>query len=115
MPPSVVDFRAVLHLSQVPKHKTSAAFEALATFRVTLFRDGTQIDTGRGSNVLDGPLSALRHLVELLASDPFNPQLSAGEIVTTGTLTRAFPVVAGETWSTAPGDIPLEGISITFR
>jgi 2-oxo-3-hexenedioate decarboxylase len=89
-------------------------FEALLTFRVTLFRDATQIDSGRGSNVLDGPLSALRHLVDLLASDPFNPPLAAGEIVTTGTLTRAFPIAEGETWSTDMAGIPLAGISFRF-
>jgi 2-oxo-3-hexenedioate decarboxylase len=89
-------------------------YEALATFSISLFRDGTKIDTGRGSYVLDGPLSALRHLVELLASDPVNPPLSAGEIVTTGTLTRAFPVHDGETWSTDMVGIPLAGIGFRF-
>lgn len=92
----------------------AALFDSLVTFTVTLFRDGTEIDKGRGSNVLDGPLSALRHLVELLATDPDNPQLSAGEIVTTGTLTRAFPVRDGETWSTDMAGIPLTGIRFTF-
>ncbi len=48
------------------------------------------MERGQGSNVLGGPLSALRHLVELLARDPHNPPLQAGEIITTGTLTRAF-------------------------
>jgi 2-keto-4-pentenoate hydratase len=37
---------------------------------------------------LGGPLSALRHLVGLLASDPLNPLLAAGEIISTGTLTQ---------------------------
>ena len=56
--------------------------------------------TGRAANVLDGPLFALRHLAETLAQDPLSPALAAGEIVTTGTLTRAFPVAAGEEWTT---------------
>src|SRR5215212_2217615 len=64
----------------------------LSTFRIDLERNGTVVDQGRASNVLGGPLSALRHLVEVLANDPVNPPLAAGEIVTTGTLTRAFPV-----------------------
>ena len=34
--------------------------------------------------------------------DVANPPLAAGEIVTTGTLTRALPVAPGETWSTEP-------------
>jgi 2-oxo-3-hexenedioate decarboxylase len=86
----------------------------LSTFGIDLTRDGTVIDQGRAANVLGGPLSALRHLVEVLASDPVNPPLAAGEIVTTGTLTRAFPVVPGETWTTELSGIALDGIAIRF-
>ncbi len=68
---------------------------ALETFDIGLFRNGALADRGRAANVLDGPLHALRHLVDLLARDRLNPPLAAGEIVTTGTLTRALPVVPG--------------------
>jgi len=87
---------------------------ALPAFEIDLFCDGHIVDRGHSANVLDGPLSALRHLVGLLASDPVNPRLAAGEIVTTGTLTRAMPVKAGETWSTAPHGIALDGIRLRF-
>jgi 2-oxo-3-hexenedioate decarboxylase len=40
--------------------------------------------------------------------------LVAGEIVSTGTLTRALPVKAGETWTTKLKGIALEGISLRF-
>ena len=86
----------------------------LSTFEIDLSRNGTIVDHGRASNVLDGPLPALRHLVDLLARDPANPALAAGEIVTTGTLTRAFPVAPGETWTTAPAGVALDGISVRF-
>jgi 2-oxo-3-hexenedioate decarboxylase len=86
----------------------------LASFEIELSRDGTVVDRGRAEHVLDGPLSALRHLVALLARDCANPPLAAGEIVTTGTLTRAFPIAAGETWSTDPIGIPLGGIAVRF-
>ena len=88
--------------------------ENLSTFSIDLKRDGIVVDQGRASNVLGGPLSALRHLVEVLASDPVNPPLAAGEIVTTGTLTRAFPVAVGETWATELTGIALDGIAIRF-
>lgn len=90
-------------------------FAKLPTFEIDLYRNGELADHGQASNVLDGPLTALKHLISVLDADPNNPQIEAGEIVTTGTLTRAFPVVAGETWSTRPGDVPFQGISITFR
>ena len=71
----------------------------LSRFEIDLFRNGAQVDHGVAANVLDGPLFALRHLAETLAKDPLSPPLAAGEIVTTGTLTRAFPVAAGEEWT----------------
>jgi|SRR5579862_707585 len=78
----------------------SARHEALRNFEIDLARNGMVEDHGHAENVLGGPLSALKHLVELLARDPVNPPLAAGEIVTTGTLTRALPVASGETWTT---------------
>ena len=72
------------------------------------------MDRGHASNVLGGPLSAVRHLVELLSHDPDNPPLGAGEIVSTGTLTRALPVKAGETWTTKLKGIELDDISLSF-
>jgi 2-oxo-3-hexenedioate decarboxylase len=86
----------------------------LATFEVELARDGTPVDRGHATNVLDGPLLALRHLVELLAHDPHNPPLAAGEIVTTGTLTRAFPVASGERWTTRLAGLPLPDLGLTL-
>jgi 2-keto-4-pentenoate hydratase len=68
-----------------------------------------------GANVLDSPLFALAHLVELLAIQPEFDQLHAGEIVSTGTLTDAHPVKPGETWSTVFEGLPLPGLKVTFR
>ena len=89
--------------------------EALSGFTITLTRDGEVTDTGGGANVLGGPLTPLRHLVEMLTDDPHNPPLAAGEIVTTGTLTRAFPVAPGERWTTAIEGLPIKGIEIVFE
>lgn len=86
----------------------------LSTFEIDLKRDGTVVDHGRARNVLGGPVSALRHLVDVLARDQINPQLAAGDIVTTGTLTRALPVVPGETWTTKLTGVALDGIRVRF-
>jgi 2-oxo-3-hexenedioate decarboxylase len=86
----------------------------LSTFEIALSRDGEIIDRGRSSNVLGGPLSALKHLVAVLAADTANPPLAAGEIVTTGTLTRAFPIASGQSWRTEPSGVALDGIAIRF-
>jgi 2-oxo-3-hexenedioate decarboxylase len=101
-----------------PRHPIAARAEdwrrTLASFEIDLERDGSVIDRGRAANVLDGPVSALRHLVDLLARDRSNPPLAAGEIVTTGTLTRAVPVSPGETWTTHLAGVALDGIRIGF-
>ncbi len=86
---------------------------ALSDFAIT-FRCGDVTERGHARDVLDGPLSALKHLVGLLEKDNANPQLAAGEIVTTGTLTKAMPVKPGERWTTELKGIPLGGIEIQF-
>lgn len=86
----------------------------LAGFEIGLFRDGAPVGRGHAVNVLDGPVSALRHLVDLLAADQAHQPLAAGEIVTTGTLTRALPVAAGEEWVTELTGVPLEGARVRF-
>ncbi len=86
----------------------------LAGFEIGIYRDGKLMDRGRGSNVLDSPLASLRHLIGLLAEDSSNPQLAAGEIVTTGTLTKALPVKKGEVWHTELRGIALSNARIRF-
>jgi 2-oxo-3-hexenedioate decarboxylase len=101
-----------------PKHRLEdtapALLHALPKFQVEISRNGEVLDRGVGANVLDSPLSALRHLVTLLASDTSNPPLAAGEIVTTGTLTRAFGIAPGEAWATRITGLPVAGISVSF-
>jgi 2-oxo-3-hexenedioate decarboxylase len=101
-----------------PRHAFAPRAEAFAreleTFTIELSCDGRLRDRGRAVNVLDGPLHALKHLVAALAASPHLPPLAAGEMVTTGTLTRAFPVASGETWSTRLSGLPIENADIAF-
>jgi 2-oxo-3-hexenedioate decarboxylase len=106
---------ALLLGPRVPVTGDKAALaRRLAGFTIALSRDGEVQDRGTAANVLDGPLLAIRHLVDVLAADPESPRLQAGEIVTTGTLTRALPIRPGETWSTAIEGVELPGVSVTF-
>jgi 2-oxo-3-hexenedioate decarboxylase len=100
-----------------PRHEIAAGERAtwqaaLADFSVTLLCDGGAVDRGHSSDVLDAPLNALRHLVDLLAEDPDNPALAAGEIVTTGTVTQAFDIAPGEYWQTRIEGLPIGGVSL---
>jgi len=70
---------------------------------------------GFGSTVLDSPVHALLALHQLLQQNPEWPQLQAGEIIATGTLTDAFPISPGETWTTAfAGGLIVPGLSVNF-
>lgn len=86
----------------------------LPIFELTLSRGSADVDRGVGSNVLDGPLSALAYLGKVLAGQPDFQPLAAGEIVTTGTVTDAWPVKCGETWRSHYGSLGLEGLSVRF-
>src|SRR5579859_5932847 len=84
----------------------------LGAFEIDLTCNGALIDRGRSENVLGGPLSALRHLTGLLAADPVNPPLATGEIVATGTLTKAMPIAPGESWTAVPKGIGLDPVRL---
>jgi 2-oxo-3-hexenedioate decarboxylase len=86
----------------------------LPTFELTLRRGEAVIDTGVGANVLGGPPAALAHLARVVAGQPQFAPLATGEIVTTGTITDAWPVVAGETWTSNYGALGLDGLTLTF-
>jgi 2-oxo-3-hexenedioate decarboxylase len=87
--------------------------EKLPAVEARLYHDEALIDRGLGVNVLGSPLLALRHLVELL-SRQHEPALSPGELVTTGVITDAHPVVRGQTWRTQIYGLPLPGLRIEF-
>jgi 2-oxo-3-hexenedioate decarboxylase len=92
----------------------AALAAALPTFALTLRKGDTQVDHGVGANVLDSPALALAHLAKVLASQPRAAPLVAGEIVTTGTVTDAWPVVRGETWSSDYGHLGLAPLRLQF-
>lgn len=95
--------------------RKEAWLHELATFGIELYCNETLEQTGGGSLVLQSPLLALRHLVELLSNDHDNPPLRSNEIVSTGTLTLAMPVRAGESWTTKLRGIALEDIALRFE
>lgn len=102
-------------LVPVDELPTSDWLKLLADFDVILHRDGEEIDRGVARNVLDGPLTALRHFVDGFDGAFFGRYLQAGDLVTTGTITRAFPVRAGEIWTTELTRLPLAGIGLRME
>ncbi len=99
----------------VPVSDIAECARKLREFRIALARDGAVQAAGTGADVLGSPLAAFAHLARVLDGLPQFAPVSAGEVVTTGTLTRALPVKAGETWRTTLEGIELPGLAIAFR
>jgi 2-keto-4-pentenoate hydratase len=87
----------------------------LSECQVMLIKNGTVMDQGKGSNALDHPALALAFLADILAKQPAFDPLAAGEFITTGTLTSALPIKAGEIWQSRYEELPgVEGLTLRF-
>jgi len=90
--------------------------EELKTFDVSLFCNSKKIDKGFGSNVLGNPLNSILYLIDFLHKHNNSQMgLKAGEIISTGTLTKVLPIKDNETWSTQINAISLPDISVCFK
>ena len=86
----------------------------LESLTVDLSCNGEMIETGRGSNVLGNPLAAILHLVSVLEKLADDAPLCAGEIISTGTVTAAYSVRAGQTWRSEIRGTELPGLTVEF-
>lgn len=112
-PDTVADFGLHGRLLVGPRVAVSefaALGEELAALQLELHAGQTRVDNGPGSAVLDGPLSALRVWVDAMASQTPQWPINAGDVVTTGTLTDAWPLQAGQNWTTRLSDPRLRGL-----
>lgn len=85
------------HLEVAPAK--SKLLDNLVALKVVLESDDGLRREGSGRDVLGGPIEALKFLVEELAHFSVSEALQPGEVVTTGTLTEAMPLLSGQTWS----------------
>ena len=100
---------------RVPASRFADLGGELAALRVALSRDGSEVEAGVASIVLDGPLAALRTWLDSMRVDSPHWQVRAGDVVTTGTITDAWPIKAGEHWQTRLSDPRLAGLSLTIE
>jgi 2-oxo-3-hexenedioate decarboxylase len=96
----------------VTAHNRATIAAALPEFALQLRRGGALIDTGVGANVLGSPALALAHLARVVAGQAWAPALAAGEVITTGTVTDAWPVTPGETWTSDYGALGMSGLTL---
>lgn len=89
--------------------------DQLASFTVRLSKNGEVIQEGGGKNVLDSPVLCLMECASAVPAQAGAEPLGAGELISTGSLTVAPPVAAGERWSVvAQGlDVPPLALRLT--
>jgi 2-oxo-3-hexenedioate decarboxylase len=88
--------------------------QLLPTFEVTLRKGTTVLERGVGANVLGSPALALAYLARVLGAQSAAPPLLAGEIVTTGTITDAWPVARGDVFSSDYGNLGVPGLELAL-
>ncbi len=114
-PDTVADFGLHARLLVGPRvdaARFGAMAPELAAVRLELSRDGEPVDAGQGAAVLDGPLTALRLWLDAMAAQPHGWRVRAGDVVTTGTLTDAWPLEPGQAWRTQLDDPRLAGLTL---
>ena len=74
----------------------------------------TLMAAGFGSDVLGNPVNALWELHQQLQRQPQFAPLAAGEIITTGSWTDGYPVMPGQTWTSAFSGLSLAGLTLSF-
>ena len=86
----------------------------LKACEVSLYRGDVCIEVGRGQNVLGSPLLAVTSLVEAIQREGSRYPILPGELITTGTLTKAYPIKAGERWRTEFGRGEFPALMVDF-
>ena len=112
-----VDFVAAygLHAALIVGEPQRVTAETIATlaeqlpqFSVRLSKNGVLVEEGSGKNALRSPALCLGELASVVRDQP----LEAGELVSTGTLTAAQPLAAGDTWTAQVGGISLPALAL---
>ncbi|MEW6670699.1 MAG: 4-oxalocrotonate decarboxylase [Thermodesulfobacteriota bacterium] len=89
--------------------------EQLHTFQVILKKEDRAFAEGTGANALGSPLLALSHLCELLSLQEWAEPVQAGELITTGTLTRLPYIFSGEKWKMETNGVALSGLELFMK
>ena len=87
----------------------------LSSLRLELHEGDQLRDSGHGAIVLDGPLHALQHWLRAMAEHTPHWRVQPGQVVTTGTITDAWPLQPGQRWKTRLSEPVLSGLTLTVE
>jgi 2-oxo-3-hexenedioate decarboxylase len=91
-----------------------ALVEDLPRFTVKLLKDGAVVEQGSGKNSLHSPARCVAELAQAVAHQRGARALAAGELISTGSLTNAQPVGAGEKWRVEVEGLPVTNLAVRF-
>jgi 2-keto-4-pentenoate hydratase len=103
----VIGERVQVRASSIP-----TLVDELAQFKVRISKNGEFVEEGSGKNCLKSPALCLAELgAAILRRFPGHP-LSAGEIVSSGTLTAGHPTHRGDLWTAEVEGLPLPSLTL---
>jgi 2-keto-4-pentenoate hydratase len=94
---------------QVRRDGIAALVDELPRFKVRMSKNGEFVEEGSGRNCLRSPALCLAELSAAIVRRFPNQPLSAGEIVSSGTLTAGHPTDRGDLWT-----VEVEGLSLSL-
>ena len=92
-----------------------AIVDQLAQFRIRLSRNGEVVAEGAGKNSLRSPALCLGELAGAISRQTPDDPLSAGELVSSGTLTESQLIAAGESWTATVDGIELPVLTLSIQ
>jgi 2-keto-4-pentenoate hydratase len=84
--------------TSVTSANITALADALARFKLKLFKNDTFVEEGAGRNVFGNPALCLGELAAAIRRSPWAQPLMPGELVSTGSLATPALIAPGETW-----------------
>ena len=96
----------------VQQESVPTLVDELSRFKVRMSRNGAFVEEGSGRNALKNPASCLAELSAAISRRFSDEPLSAGEIVSSGTLTAGHATGAGDEWTVDVEGIPLPSLSL---
>ena len=96
----------------VSSDSISTLVEELPKFKVRMLKSRELVEEGSGKNSLKSPALCLAELGAAIARRFPDEPLSAGEIVSSGTLTAGHPTVSGDLWTAEVEGIALPPLTL---